>query len=938
MQSDNTLVLIDGSSLAFRSFYALFTSGLRTKSGVPTWAILGFFNSLFELIEKYKPKMLAVAFDMAEPTFRHIEFEDYKANRLEMPDDLSQQWPLIKEGVTKLGLPVYELAGYEADDVIGTIARVAEERDFNVLILTGDQDAFQLIEGADQKIKVLMPSKGGLQQYGRQEVFDKLGVWPEQITDYKGLCGDTSDNIPGIKGIGPKTAQQLLKDYHDIDNIYKHIDEIKAKGLHGKLVEGETAARQSKGLATIREDAPIKFDFEHCHLTPPNIEALSEFFMGLEFKTLTSRLPKILINFSIGAEQVKLTDKISVKESAVVAIEPSKHESPLDKGEIINSEGELDKLVQTLSKQKVISLYVSASPWEPLSANAKLHGEPKIFGYAFAWDNGLAYVPVRQTALALGGQQGLEHKLVKDKLGKVFSDPKIEKIIYNLKHTLNLLASEEMPLTNVVLDPMLASYICSSNEKHGLHDQADRLLDLVTQRSLEKNTTKRISKTANIAGENTAEMMAYALEDASIIFQLGNYYAKHMDKDQKSLLEDMELPLSVVLAKMEQSGISLDMLYLEKFSQELTTELGKLEKQIFELAGHTFNINSTQQLQKVLFEELKLESKGKTKTGFSTDASVLESLKGEHKIIPLLLDYRQLTKLKSTYVDALPKMVSTVDKRLHGEFNQVTTSTGRLSSSNPNLQNIPIRTELGRRMRGAFVPADKKWFLLSVDYSQIELRLLAHMSSDERLIDAFQKDQDIHARTAGEIFDVPIDEVTSDMRRVGKTLNFALIYQQGPYATARDLDITMKEASAFIDKYFKRYSRVKTFMEATIENARKNSYVETLWKRRRHFKFLNDRNEALKRADERAACNAPLQGSAADLMKLAMIRLDKELTEANLKSKLIMQVHDELVLEVPENELAQAKELVVNVMLMDQPIKVPLKVDVGSAHNWMDVK
>jgi DNA polymerase-1 len=432
--------------------------------------------------------------------------------------------------------------------------------------------------------------------------------------------------------------------------------------------------------------------------------------------------------------------------------------------------------------------------------------------------------------------------------------------------------------------------------------------------------------------------MAHAIEDAQLLFALGQYYLQNMEEWQKSLLDTMELPLSMVLAKIEQRGISLDLPYLEKFGKELADELARLENEIFGLAGHTFNINSTQQLQKVLFEEIGLQSKAKTKTGFSTDASVLEALKNEHPIIPLLLEYRQLIKLKSTYVDSLPKMVSNIDKRLHGEFNQVTTSTGRLSSSNPNLQNIPIRTELGRRMRRAFIPAKEKWSLLSVDYSQIELRLLAHMSGDERLIDAFQKDQDIHARTAGEIFDVPIEDVSSDMRRVGKTLNFALIYQQGPFATAGALGVSVKEASAFIDKYFKRYARVKTFMEDTIARARQEGYVETLWGRRRDFKFVNDRNEMLKRADERAACNAPLQGSAADLMKLAMIRVEQELGKANLEAKLILQVHDELVLEVPETEMPQAKELVSHVMLLDQPLKVPLRVDAGIARNWMDVK
>jgi DNA polymerase I len=932
MQKEKTLVLIDGSSLAFRSFFALFNSGLRTKTGLPTWAILGFFNSLFELIEKFKPEMLAVSFDLAEPTFRHIEFKDYKAHRPEMPDDLSAQWPLIKEGVEKLGLPVYELAGYEADDLIGTIARAAAKENLHVLILTGDQDAFQLIDEQNGKIKVLMPGKQGLQLYGRQEVFDKLGVWPEQIADYKGLCGDSSDNIPGVRGIGPKTAQQLLTTYGNIEQIYKHIDEIKAKGVHDKLVEGQESAHQSKGLATIDEKVPIDLDFDNCQLTPPDITALNEFFSNLEFKTLVNRLPKILKNFNSG----ELEDNVPAEPVNQNQISSSAQLiTLLPENAIINSEADLDKLIKTIEKQSVISLYIQATTEEPI-----------IVGYAFAWAENKsirsAYIPIKQLAIALTNQQGLDRQLVNKKLAEIFVNSEIHKIVYDSKSVLNLLSKDNLSLKNITFDPALASYIYSPDQKHSLHEQAERLLNYsIEHRATDTNKSKKAGKPNNAAmlsGINLAEVANHACEDARLTLALANHYATSIDKDQQFLLEDMDLPLSTVLAKIEQYGVSLDLSFLKQLSKELDTELKKLEQNIYKLAGYAFNINSTQQLQKVLFEELKLATKTKTKTGFSTDASVLEALKNEHEIIPSLLDYRQLTKLKSTYVDALPKMISPQDGRLHGEFNQTVTSTGRLSSSNPNLQNIPIRTEIGRSIRKAFVPGNKKWFLLSADYSQIELRLLAHMSGDDRLIDAFKKDQDIHARTAGEIFDQPIEKVSSDMRRIGKTLNFALIYQQGPYATARDLGVSTKEASAFIDKYFSRYSKVKTFMEGTIASARQTGYAETLWKRRRYFKFLNDRNEGLKRADERAACNAPLQGSAADLMKLAMIRLDRELSARKLQAKLILQVHDELVLEVPENELDQVKEIVVDAMLMDQPFKVPLKVDVSVGHNWMELK
>ena len=800
MQQENMLVLIDGSSLAFRSFFALFNSGLRTKNGLPTWAILGFFNSLFELIEKFQPPMLAVCFDMAEPTFRHIEFKEYKANRLEMPDDLSSQWPLIKEGVEKLGLPVYEMPGYEADDLIGTIAREAEKRKLDVLILTGDQDAFQLIDGEKQQIKVLMPGKTGLQLFGRQEVFNKLGVWPEQIIDYKGLCGDSSDNIPGIKGIGPKTAQQLLSTYGSIDGIYQNIDQIKAKGVHSKLVEGQDVARLSKGLATIRCDVPLSFDFAHCQLTPPNQEALADFFGQLEFKTMITRLPKILKNFSEIGESIAAPEDESIAAPEIVTkVVPKENILQDDPNlKIVSSEADLDWLIDNLSKQTIISLHVHALLNGTSSSDTTSTEEKKIFGYAFAWDKEIslesdwlsiankaanteetnppfkqtAYVFLRPMGLALGGQPGLDRQLANNKLAKIFEATNIGKIVYNYKHVLNLLASENLSLNKVVFDSMLASYISSPDENHGLYEQARRLLNHATERLSPVRRSNQSAKTRSTAKLesastssalitlNLAQMAEQSCEDASINLQLAHYYAATMEPDQKFLLQEMELPLAAVLAKMEQTGVALDLPYLQTFAKELNSDLAKLEHQIFTLAGHPFNINSTQQLQKILFEELGLTTKTKTKTGFSTDASVLESLKHEHEIIPSLLDYRQLTKLKSTYVDALPKMVSNVDKRLHGEFNQTVTSTGRLSSSNPNLQNIPIRTELGRRMRRAFVPGDRRWFLLSADYSQIELRLLAHMSEDERLIDAFKKNQDIHARTASEIFDTSIEGVT----------------------------------------------------------------------------------------------------------------------------------------------------------------------------------
>ncbi|HEY9753846.1 MAG TPA: DNA polymerase I [Oculatellaceae cyanobacterium] len=985
MRPGENLVLVDGSSLAFRAFFALFKSGLRRADGTPTWAIYGFFNSLFDLIERKRPDGMAMAFDLSGPTFRDEKYAEYKANRSAMPDDLSVQWPVIKQGVKLLGIPLYEIEGYEADDVIGTVSKDAEAKGIQVQIFTGDKDAFQLVDNVSRTIKVLMPGrpgKGEILEYGRQEVFEKLGVWPEQVIDYKGLCGDTSDNIPGVKGIGPKTAVQLLSSYQTIEGIYEHLDEIKSQSVRQKLTDGKESAFASKDLATIRLDVPLQFDFEHCQLTTPSQEAVAAFFTSLEFKNLVGRLSKILSRFDAvsvlegtgispqaedapslpssvpdfsqkfskrGGGTTATSVAVATPAAATAVVTPpitlAEFEEPL----MVSSEAALKALMSELQQQTAIAMELETS------GPASLDSE--IVGYSFAWaphafiveDHELhmapeyktedwkvktAYVPV-QHATSIHAE-ALTPELILSELKPILEDRNIGKIMQNAKQKLNTLSLHRVTIDPVVFDPVLASYLVNPDEKHLLKDQAERILGYKTVRANETTGVSKKQLTINFSSID--KVASCSADDARITLELTRYYAEKLDVDQRYLLYDMELPLTQVLADMEQNGIGLDLTYLAGLSQELTQELNRLEKEIYELAGHTFNINSTQQLQKVLFEELGLKSKGTTKTGFSTDASVLEALKGDHEIVARILEYRQLSKLRSTYVDALPPQVLARSNRVHGEFNQFTTATGRLSSSNPNLQNIPIRSEIGRRIRRSFVSNDPSKVIVSADYSQIELRLVAHMSRDETLIDAFEKNQDIHARTAGEIFEIPIEQVTAEQRRIGKTLNFALLYQQGAYATAQDLGISNKEAQAFIDKYFARYPKIRGFLNRTIEEARATNYVSTLWGRKRYFRFLNDRSDPVRKADERAACNAPLQGSAADLMKLAMIRLRKQLKERNLNAKLILQVHDELVLEVPRSELDETKDVIMDAMQMDQPFKVPLKVDVGVGENWMDAK
>jgi len=985
MADQETLVLVDGSSLAFRSFYALMRSGMKAKDGRPTWAVHGFFSSLFDQIEKQRPDMLAVCFDLSEPTFRKIEYDQYKAHRNEMPDDLKTQWPMIREGVTAFEIPLLELPGFEADDVIGTVAKQAAALGRKVIILTGDKDAFQLVDGDNSSIEIHLTTKDGLVNCKRQEVYDRMGIWPEQVVDFKALCGDASDNIPGVKGIGDKGAQQLLSAYQTLDGIYEHIDDIKSASLKKKLIEGKEIAYVSQRLATIRLDVPLEFDFEHCRLSMPQLEGLRDYFDKLNFKQLTTRLPKILARFSPDGSMPEMPKAAPAVELKVIAASSSSGASlevsidapvfgqlklsfgsqdnagaqpeapvalraatmaPAPNLLVVTTQEQLTDLVKELSHQSAIAISLETSGGDSLNT--------EVIGYTFAWDTLIgskesrlalvvrneadknkatlktAYVPIKQTGAAL-----LESGYVQERLKPIFEDGKIAKVLQNSKFAINVLSCSNIALEPIVFDTMLASYILNPDEKHGLREQADRVLQYQMTRLDEVIGSGR--KQIAMIDAPLDTVAAYASDQARLSLELARFYAPLLDDEQEYLLYEMEQPLAVVLARMEQAGVALDLDYLKNFSNELASELARLESEIYGHAGHGFNINSTQQLQKVLFEELGLKPKGKTKTGFSTDAAVLESLKEEHEIISKLLEYRHISKLRSTYVDALPGQILEKDGRLHGDFNQTVTSTGRLSSSNPNLQNIPIRTEVGRRIRRAFI-ATPGSSLISADYSQIELRLLAHMCADETLIDAFEKNQDIHARTAGEIYELAIEDVTSEIRRIGKTLNFALVYQQGAYSTGLDLGISTKEAQGFIDKYFARYPKVQGFLHGTIEDARNNNYARTMWGRRRYFTHLHDRNDNVRKADERAACNAPIQGSAADLMKLAMIRLDQDLRAAGSNAKLTMQVHDELVLEVPDNELEATKAILEKAMTLNQPLKVPLKVDFGTGKNWMDAK
>jgi len=953
-----TLILIDGHALAYRQYFALERTHMKTSDDRPTWAVYGFLKALFDLIKKVKPDAIAVSFDCGRDTFRAKAYPEYKAHRQAMPDSLREQLTLLVEGIKDLDIPIYQMPGFEADDVIGTIAEKARNLGHNVLILTGDQDSFQLLDKQNH-ISVIMPQKGELLEYDRNRVHDKLGVWPEQIADYKGLSGDSSDNIPGVKGVGEKTAVKLLEQYGSVENLLEHLEEISSKSLKEKLETDREMAIKSKYLATIDRNVPIEFDFEHTHLTMPDLEKLTNFLKDMEFYSFLKQLPELLKPFNNGIQPEIPKEYLSpvkvIKElpptqgtmqlglfTAPIPESVPEQVSVSKKTNIIETEEALDKLIKNLTDIKIFSLDTETTSLDVYNA--------EIVGISLAWNPQItvktgriaideskqditysAYIPVGHTE---GKQLNIYYVL--EKIKPLFEDKDLNKVLQNAKYEINLLLNYNIELKGIMLDTMLASYIKNPTYKHNLKQQALSYLKF-EMKSIEELIGK--GKEATTMDKISIEEVAdYASDDAKATLELGRYYSRNIDKEQNNVLYDIEVPLVPVLADMERTGVSIDIEYLHDLSAEIQNNLDNIESKIYEYAGEKFNINSPKQVADIIFEKLELSKKAKTKTGFSTSAKVLESLVDEHPIVPLLLEQRQLTKLKSTYIDTLPVLVNPKDKRVHASFNQTITTTGRLSCSNPNLQNIPIRTELGNRIRAAFVPRDREnSFIFSADYSQIELRLLAHYSEDPALIEAFCSDRDIHADTASRVFDVPLDQVTKEMRRRAKAVNFGIIYGQSSYGLASALGITPAEAKKIIEKYFEMYPNIKKYMENTIAQVYKQGYVSTLYGRKRYLADeLSSRNKNIREFAERAAINAPLQGTAADLIKLAMIELYQELKKSKFESKMILQVHDELVLEVPKNELLIVGDIVKNCMELCQPLKVPLIIDIACGPTWME--
>lgn len=950
MTDNKTLILIDGHALAFRQYYALERSNMRTSDGTPTWAVYGFFKAVFDLLKNKDLNVdaIAVAFDVSHHTFRTDTYSDYKCNREAMPDNMQIQMGLIYEGLKAFNIPIYTKEGFEADDVIGTISKKACEAGNKVLILTGDQDAFQLVDKSGC-IKVILPSKGELIEYNWDKIYEKLGVYPDQVIDYKGLRGDVSDCIPGVKGIGEKTAQKLLAKYGTLDNVLAGCENIPDKSVREKICTGKEQAKMSQYLATIVRNVDIDFDIDKAKVDLPEVSVVTEFLKKMQFYTFIKNINEIMYSFdkierSAPVQPVVNSDggtQLGFFTDAVNEEINKESDFKFNK-KLITDSTDLSDMVEELNKYSLIAFEVYADVKSAVSSS--------ITGISFAYNNNISadsqvkilqddaitetfYIPLNHSHI----ENQLRTADVMNVIKPLLENENIKKATHNAKTAFNVLRNLGVNLKGVIFDTVLASYVKDPQRNHELDIQAMEHLNhaVVQFAPFEKNKKKQI----RFADAPFESISNYASDEISTIVELTKYWVKNLDEQELKLAYDVEVPLTFVLADMEYTGVSVDEQYLYRLTLSMNNQLAAIEGKIYELAGQIFNINSPRQVGEVLFEKMGLKAKKKKgKTNYSTNAAVLEELSEEYEIARLILDYRKFAKLKSTYTEALPALIDSKDGRIHTTYNQTVTATGRLSSSNPNLQNIPVRTEEGNKIRNAFVPKDKEnYLILSADYSQIELRLLAHISQDKNLVEAFNSGVDVHTLTASKVFDVPVEDVTKDMRYKSKAVNFGIIYGQSKYGLAKALGISNAEAETFINKYFATYPRVKAYMEGTVIEAEKNGYVETIFGRKRYLSTeLSSSNGMIREFAKRAAINQPMQGTAADLMKIAMIDFSKKLKENNLQSKMIMQVHDELVIEVLKSEQDIVTKLVKEAMELNQPLSVPLVVDVNVGESWKE--
>ncbi|MCX6143933.1 MAG: DNA polymerase I [Ignavibacteriales bacterium] len=929
MSSSKRLFLIDGNAIAYRSYYAFIQRPLVTAKGQPTSAVYGFVTFLNRILTQESPDYIAVVFDTGAPTFRHKAYKEYKATRQRMPEDLVSQLAIIKDVVRAYRIPVLEMDGFEADDIIGTLARHAEREGALAFLVSADKDFMQLVSN---KIKMYKPGRQGtdVDIIDISSVKEKFGVPPDKVIEVLGLIGDSSDNVPGVPGVGEKTAIPLIQQYGSIDNLYKNISKIEQKGLRLKLETNKDLAFLSRELVTIDTKVPLNVHFDTLKVEEKDAEKLTELFRELEFRALLQGLQRTTPAKPAPPEDMDFP----LPDEELSDIRSDKHTYTL-----VADLKALKSLCTQLKKSKQFVFDTETTSVDSL--NAELVGisfcmRPReAFFVAVKPGSATELGDLFEKSSAAEKTNGLNLDDVLTHLKPILEDRRMDKIGHNIKYDMLVLSQYGVWAQGIAVDTMIASYILRADGRHGLDALAKEHLQYKTVSFTELTGSGKEQKP--IRDVPLQSLSDYSCEDADITLRL--YEALHEKLSAQKMLklcEDLEFPLVAVLARMERAGIGIDVEYLKKMSKDLEQVLGLLVKEIHAFAGYEFNINSTQQLGEVLFVKLKLPTFKKTKTGFSTDVGVLESLQHEHPIIEKLLEYRQLAKLKSTYVDALPALINHRTGRVHTSFNQTVASTGRLSSSDPNLQNIPIRTELGKSIRKAFVPANKSDLILSADYSQIELRVMAHISRDEALSEAFRNNEDIHMTTAAKVFGVDVSEITKDMRRKAKEVNFGIMYGIGPFGLANRLEISQGEAKDIIARYFERFPKVKQYITDTISSVRSKGYVETLLGRRRYLPDINSGNQNIRQNAERQAINMPIQGTAADMLKLAMIEIDHAFTKQALQSQMLLQVHDELVFEVKKKEEKEVRTIVEKLMRNAMKLNVPIVVEIGVGKNWLE--
>ena len=931
--SKNRLFLLDAYALIFRGYYAFIKNPRINSKGMDTSAILGFTNSLFDVIKKERPDHLAVAFDKGGSKFRNDIFADYKANRSETPEAIKIAVPYIQKLLKALHIPIIELEGYEADDIIGTLAKQAEKESFEVFMVTPDKDFAQLVS---ENIFMYRPARmgNGIEIWGIPEVQEKFEIThPEQVIDYLGMMGDAVDNIPGLPGVGDKTAKKFLAQYGSMEELLANTADLKGK-LKEKIEANKALGLLSKKLARIMLDVPVQFDANDYKLSDPNIPAVSELFQDLEFRRLSETFIKVFKPNEVAPEATKTEAVAAAPVAFDLFNQPGSGQSESTSAfksldsvphlyQCVNSELERKLLLQTMQRQKSVCFDTETTGLDAVSAS--------LVGIAFSWQAHTGYyVPIPEDTEA--------RKAVLDSLLPFFENDSIEKVGQNLKYDLKVMQQHGISVKGKLFDTMLAHYIINPDMRHNMDVLAETYLGY---------RPKPITDLIGKKGKNQGSMRdvpldqqtEYAAEDADITWQLKEHFEKELGKnEQRALLDKVELQLVRVLAAMELAGISIDVPYLNEMSKVLQQEATALEQRIFEQAGETFNLASPKQLGPILFDKLKLIDKPKkTKTGqYSTAEEVLSTLAKDHPIVADILEWRSVQKLNNTYVSALPEDVNATTNRIHTVYNQAVAATGRLSSNHPNLQNIPIRTPRGQQVRKAFVAKDDEHVLMAADYSQIELRIIASLSEDPSMLAAFNNNEDIHAATAAKVFGVPISEVSREQRSQAKTVNFGIIYGVSAFGLSNQTTLSRKEAKALIEAYYESYPKLKAYMSEQVDFAREHGYVATVLGRRRYLKDINSRNAIVRGAAERNAINAPIQGSAADIIKLAMLTIYDKMQQQHFKAQMLLQVHDELVFECPKSELEALKHLVKTEMEAAYSLQVPLTVDMGIGHNWLE--